>query len=36
MRLLGDAADSPIVDDEYQFQAGLGIVYVWGSKKLQK
>jgi outer membrane protein len=31
-RLLGDAADSPIVDDrgdENQFFAGLGIVYAW-------
>ncbi|MBW1849964.1 MAG: MipA/OmpV family protein [Deltaproteobacteria bacterium] len=35
-RLLGDASDSPIVDDKNQFVAGLGIVYSWGSKKLQK
>ena len=35
-RLIGDASDSPIVDDENQFLAGVGIVYSWGSKKLQK
>ena len=31
-RLLGDAADSPIVDDENQFTAGLGLTYRMGSK----
>ena len=36
MRLLGDAADSPIVDNKNQYQLGMGIVYSWGSKKLQK
>jgi outer membrane scaffolding protein for murein synthesis (MipA/OmpV family) len=35
-RLIGDASDSPIVDDENQFLAGVGIVYSWGSEKLQK
>ena len=35
-RLLGDAADSPIVDDEDQFLAGMSIMYSWGSKKLKK
>ncbi len=35
-RLLGDAADSPIVDDEDQFLAGMSIMYTWGSKKLKK
>lgn len=31
-RLLGDAADSPIVDDENQFIAGLGLTYRMGSR----
>jgi len=31
-RLLGDAADSPIVDDKNQFVAGLGLTYRMGSK----
>lgn len=31
-RLLGDAADSPIVDDKNQFIAGLGLTYRMGSK----
>ncbi|MEA3547918.1 MAG: MipA/OmpV family protein [Thermodesulfobacteriota bacterium] len=35
-RLLGDAADSPIVDDEDQFLAGMSIMYTWGSKKRKK
>ena len=35
-RLLGDAADSPIVDDKNQFLAGMSIVYTWRSKKLKK
>lgn len=30
-RLVGDAADSPIVDDENQFLAGLSLSYHWGS-----
>ena len=33
-RLLGDAADSPIVEDENQFLAGIGISYHFGSKVL--
>ncbi len=33
-RLLGDAADSPIVEDENQFLAGIGISYHFGSKFL--
>jgi outer membrane protein len=33
-RLLGDAADSPITDDENQFLAGFGISYHFGSKVL--
>ena len=33
-RLLGDAADSPIVDDKNQFVAGLGLSYHMGSKYL--
>ena len=33
-RLLGDAADSPIVVDENQFLAGIGISYHFGSKVL--
>jgi outer membrane protein len=33
-RLLGDAADSPIVDDKNQFVAGLGFSYHMGSKYL--
>ena len=35
MRLTGDAADSPIVDDrgdENQFIGGIGVVYTWGAK----
>jgi len=28
--------EDPIVDDENQFLAGVGIVYSWGSKKLQR
>lgn len=35
-RLLGDAADSPIVDDKNQFLAGMSFVYSWRSKKLKK
>ena len=35
-RLLGDAADSPIVDDKNQFLAGMSIVYSWRSKKLKR
>jgi outer membrane protein len=31
-RLVGDAADSPIVDDENQFTAGFGLSYHMGSK----
>ena len=31
-RLVGDAADSPIVEDENQFLAGIGISYHFGSK----
>jgi outer membrane scaffolding protein for murein synthesis (MipA/OmpV family) len=33
-RLLGDAADSPIVEDKNQFLAGIGISYHFGSKFL--
>jgi len=33
-RLLGDAADSPIVDDKNQFLAGFGLYYHFGSKVL--
>ena len=33
-RLLGDAADSPIVDDKNQFVAGIGFSYHMGSKYL--
>ncbi|MGK2905384.1 MAG: MipA/OmpV family protein [Desulfuromonadales bacterium] len=33
-RLLGDAADSPIVDDKNQFLAGIGLSYHMGSKFL--
>jgi outer membrane protein len=33
-RLLGDAADSPIVDDKNQFVAGIGVSYHIGSKFL--
>ena len=33
-RLVGDAADSPIVVDENQFLAGIGISYHMGSKVL--
>jgi outer membrane protein len=33
-RLLGDAADSPIVDDKNQFTAGIGLSYHMGSKDL--
>jgi outer membrane protein len=33
-RLLGDAADSPIVDDKNQFVAGLALSYHMGSKYL--
>jgi outer membrane scaffolding protein for murein synthesis (MipA/OmpV family) len=33
-RLVGDAADSPIVDDENQFLVGIGISYRMGSKIL--
>jgi outer membrane scaffolding protein for murein synthesis (MipA/OmpV family) len=33
-RLVGDAADSPIVEDENQFLAGIGISYHMGSKIL--
>ena len=36
LRLLGDAADSPIVDDENQFIAGISLVYYMGSKALLK
>jgi len=35
-RLVGDAADSPIVSDENQFLAGIGISYHFGSKVLPK
>lgn len=35
-RLVGDAADSPIVDDENQFIVGLGLSYHFGSKVLSK
>ena len=31
-RLVGDAADSPIVEDKNQFLAGIGITYHFGSK----
>ena len=31
-RLVGDAADSPIVEDKNQFVAGIGISYHFGSK----
>ena len=31
-RLLGDAADSPVVDDKNQFTAGIGLTYRMGSK----
>jgi outer membrane protein len=31
-RLVGDAADSPVVEDENQFLAGIGISYHFGSK----
>ncbi len=33
-RLLGDAADSPIVDDENQFLLGISLSYHFGSKSL--
>jgi outer membrane scaffolding protein for murein synthesis (MipA/OmpV family) len=33
-RLVGDAADSPITDDENQFLAGFGLSYHFGSKVL--
>ena len=33
-RLLGEAADSPIVDDKNQFVAGIGLSYHMGSKYL--
>ena len=33
-RLVGDAADSPIVDDENQFLAGISLSYHMGSKIL--
>ena len=33
-KLLGDAADSPIVDDKNQFVAGIGLSYHMGSKSL--
>jgi outer membrane scaffolding protein for murein synthesis (MipA/OmpV family) len=33
-RLVGDAADSPIVDDKNQFTAGVGLSYHLGSKIL--
>ena len=35
-RLVGDAADSPIVDDEDQFLAGLTLTYHIGSKVFSK
>ncbi|SHO51879.1 MipA/OmpV family protein [Desulfopila aestuarii] len=35
-RLVGDAADSPIVEDKNQFIMGLGISYHMGSKNLQE
>ena len=31
-RMVGDAADSPIVEDKNQFVAGIGISYHFGSK----
>jgi len=33
-RLLGDAADSPIVDDKNQFVVGIALSYHMGSKYL--
>jgi outer membrane scaffolding protein for murein synthesis (MipA/OmpV family) len=33
-RLVGDAADSPIIDDKNQFLAGFGLSYHFGSKVL--
>ena len=33
-RLLGDAADSPIVDDKNQFVAGISLSYHMGSRFL--
>lgn len=33
-RLVGDAADSPIVDDENQFLTGISLSYHFGSKNL--
>jgi len=33
-RLVGDAADSPIIDDKNQFLAGFGLSYHFGSKYL--
>ena len=35
-RLVGDAADSPIVDDEDQFLVGLTLSYHMGSKVLAR
>lgn len=35
-RLVGDAADSPIVDDEDQFLAGISLTYHMGSKVLKE
>lgn len=35
-RLVGDAADSPIVDDENQFLVGISLTYHMGSKVLAK
>jgi outer membrane protein len=35
-RLIGDAGDSPIVDDENQFVFGIGLSYRFGSKKKKK
>ena len=35
-RLVGDAADSPIVDDENQFLVGVSLTYHMGSKVLAK
>lgn len=35
-RLVGDAADSPIVDDENQFLVGVSLTYRMGSKVLAK
>jgi outer membrane scaffolding protein for murein synthesis (MipA/OmpV family) len=35
-RLIGDAEDSHIVDDENQLRAGIGLVYSWGSKELER